>query len=59
MTCGECKSWYEYPTKPGVGECRIRAPVVVAGEHGYESSDWPCSKKEDWCGEFSPKDRLP
>jgi hypothetical protein len=48
-TCGSCKYWLPFPSKPeGQGECRRYAPRPP----GMEATKWPKTMTADWCGEY-------
>ena len=49
--CIECKFWLHRRTT-NVGECRRYAPR----KGGAGVFDWPVTRREDWCGEFQPRD---
>jgi hypothetical protein len=55
-SCGNCKYWLPFPSKPeGVGECRRHAPQPP----GSESTKWPKTATADWCGEHESKRKAP
>ena len=56
--CGKCRFWVQYAAVtdagPNRGKCRRHVPAVhiVAG-HSF--SEWPETKRDDWCGELEAK----
>lgn len=65
-TCQDCRFW-DFRTDPGtvrqaaLGYCRRRSPREFrygCGTDGLpkiESSEWPATRPQDWCGEHERK----
>jgi hypothetical protein len=62
--CKNCKHFhdFEFTTQSrGLGECRIRAPLVPNVVYGpddvrpFPSATWPAVWDFEWCGEWTAK----
>lgn len=58
MKCKDCKYWHKLPEE---GQCHRYAPKLIiagcgVGEAPEYSNDWATVGKDDWCGEFKPRE---
>jgi hypothetical protein len=56
MRCDKCKWWVQGLSKL-IGECRRMPPSFI--DHIPDARVWPFTKREDWCGEYVPKEPKP
>jgi len=62
-SCHKCYYWnvddVSYLLDPhllGRQECRKQSPVAgEEGENGYSEPVWPCTKPDDWCGDYKQR----
>lgn len=55
-TCETCRWWDSEGCGIGYGFCRFNPPTAVfRGEEDGVDIYWPWTKKEDWCGQHTPK----
>lgn len=59
-TCATCRFWRDLADEPGLGHCRIRAPVaqvVMPDDVPHPGiAWWPATHPSDWCGEHQPRE---
>jgi hypothetical protein len=57
VRCGECRYWKPHVAREDWpdGLCRRWPPNMIVTDAGevVEESRWPCTERNDWCGEFS------
>jgi len=51
--CKNCKYFFVIDNKLA-GDCRRRSPETPV--HKFGAAVWPQVEKNEWCGEFKPKD---
>jgi len=50
--CDNCIFWVNRQSRFNTGECRRHAPSPMTGCE--ESTYWPTTASDDWCGDYSP-----
>jgi len=50
--CGTCRFWKPERSTDYYAACR-RLPPVVPGDKSWK---WPCTGRDDWCGEWTGYD---
>lgn len=59
--CGGCEFWdiaQAWGERKDKAPCRINPPSIKAsGMQCDANAQWPNTTRNDWCGEFEPRDR--
>jgi len=50
--CQTCALYSPNPYKPGIGQCRAHAPVLMMTEQGQRTM-WPLTHGDSWCGDHA------
>ena len=59
-SCERCKFWKERPTAY-VGWCLRYPPMITPRDPedaDQDTTDWPFTTPDAWCGEFSPETKV-
>ena len=60
-TCEACAFFDQFAIVGQYHICRRRPPVPngMSGMGGIQRADWPIVDRNDWCGEFETRVRVP
>lgn len=53
ITCSTC-AWWAQIDDSELGQCRLHAPRPR--DHNRDSTRWPITAEDDWCGEWDNND---